>query len=512
MYRKILLGLAATLVSMYTMGQSVMSGATFYGKVTSEMENVQIMLKIYRDPIAWNPVDIRSIPVDSTGGFHFFVDKISSTDSLTRITLQDISSSTILINKVPVKAGDSILLSCHIDNTSLDLDVAFGENHPKINYSGRGAARYLAYNAMDAVPVSEFVQDTNYLNAPRVLEKIIKQKIDSLDFYRNLLEKDEYYTAKIDLIAKMKAFGVSGKIKGFMEEMGSSNEIGIQQQLFKNLCNLYPVLSDEQLAASPFSDDYLDAVCVREMMFKNGWKPFMYDDYYDYAKANRKGIVLDKVIGHSLLSENLQYFYNYNDYQHYDTILQDAFDVVKTPFIKKQIKHLLKTRKRGAAPYDFNLPADSSKRMVRLSDFKGKVVLVDMWGYICTGCYMFANTFHKEVYPLFKDNPNFKVISILKGDTPYENYLKRLRNEIVRGSYREPAYTFPEYINLFAGQGIKSGKQMEDYYQANIAPFILLIGKDGKIYSSRVPFFINNESPNVNKLIALIKKALNEPV
>lgn len=484
--------------------------AYFSGKLTSELGDIELYLIVFDDSVAWENPQLNRIKVDKSGAFSFQVKGPFDDPHEVRITLKDMASSTILINQMRVEAGDSICLRSHISSYSLDLDRAFGAPHPTVHFSGSGAGKYITGNAVDAVTVDDFVRDTDITHVPARLSRIIAQKLDTLRAYRNRLTAAQYGRARIDILCKMKSLGYD-RIRGSFEEMPSIEERQRQETIFQKINALYPDISDEMLASSPLAGRYLEARCVREMLFANGWKPFYYEDYYAYIKAHRKGLVRDKIIAYSLLSENLQAFYAYRDYQNYSRIIADASDLVRSPAVKAHIEHLASIRAKGAEPFNFSLPADSSQRLVRLSDFKGKVVLIDMWGYICTGCYMFANTFHKEVYPLFKDNPNFKVISILTGDTPYENYLKRLRNEIVRGSYREPPYTFPEYINLFAGQGIKSGKQMEDYYQANISPIILLIGKDGKIYSSRIPFFIDSNSPNVEKLVALIREALEQP-
>jgi hypothetical protein len=136
------------------------------------------------------------------------------------------------------------------------------------------------------------------------------------------------------------------------------------------------------------------------------------------------------------------------------------------------------------------------------------VVLLDIWGYQCTGCTEFTQAFHKAVYPLFKDDSNFRVVSILASLTPYSLYMYRLRNTPQPGLEKYSIYTYADYINLFGGKGEDEGRMMARHYNIAAFPFVVLIDRQGRIYSSTVPFFTDTQSENVAKMVNLIKEAL----
>jgi hypothetical protein len=133
-----------------------------------------------------------------------------------------------------------------------------------------------------------------------------------------------------------------------------------------------------------------------------------------------------------------------------------------------------------------------------------------MWAYQCGGCSEFAQAFHKAVYPFFKDDTNFRVVSILASLTPYDLYLFRLRSTPQPGLEKYSIYTYPDYINLFGGKGVESGRMMQKHYNISADPFIILVDRQGKIYSSTVPYFTDTQSENVSKMVKVIKEALRE--
>ena len=192
-------------------------------------------------------------------------------------------------------------------------------------------------------------------------------------------------------------------------------------------------------------------------------------------------------------------------------IISNATSSLQVWDVTDPINAKLQTGTFSGSTFDFTLPADSSEtKQVSLSDLKGKVVLLDLWSYQCTGCILFANTFHKKVYPLFQNNPEFVVVSVMLGESSKEAYMRRLRSE------GNVVYTFPDYTNLFGGKGIASAREMETYHKIEAFPTILLIDKQGKVFSSTLPAIYgdprNKElEKNVQKLIDLIQKALSEP-
>jgi hypothetical protein len=249
-----------------------------------------------------------------------------------------------------------------------------------------------------------------------------------------------------------------------------------------------------------------------ELVFANNGEPVKLIQLFKQLNSQYTGLLREKLLGSLLLnSTENYYFFGGTDANEHLTCLQEAYASVTNPEIKARLGQLLKGQVKGAPFFNFSLPLDSSlTKELRLSDLKGKVVLLDLWSYQCTGCVVFTNTFHKKIYPALKDNPDFAIVSIMLGESSRQHYMRRLRRE---GGV---VYTFPEYINLFGGTGTASARDIERYHNINSFPTIMVLDKQGRIYSSTLPVIYgdprNKElQNNILKLTALIQKALAEP-
>ncbi|MFX1705051.1 TlpA disulfide reductase family protein [Chitinophaga sp. CC14] len=180
-------------------------------------------------------------------------------------------------------------------------------------------------------------------------------------------------------------------------------------------------------------------------------------------------LLKDKLLAECLLLPNVMRLAKL-DQQGYDSCLEKAITVVKTPFIKDYLLTSNRT-KRGASAFNFAL-SDPKGRTVHLSDFAGKVVLQDTWFTGCGGCIGFHHLFETEVYPQFKDNPDFVVVSV-NSDKKKETWLNSMSTN---------QYTNPSYVNLYTN-GLGDDAPIYTYYNSNMAPFLLLIDRQGKIYT-----------------------------
>ena len=103
--------------------------------------------------------------------------------------------------------------------------------------------------------------------------------------------------------------------------------------------------------------------------------------------------------------------------------------------------------------------------MVSLKSFKGKVVIVDFWASWCGPCRQEIPNV-KKYYEEFKSNKDVVFISV-SIDSKKADWEKALKEEQC------------EWIQLLAPN---SGRDVMKSYQFNGIPFIVAIGKDGKIF------------------------------
>jgi peroxiredoxin len=135
----------------------------------------------------------------------------------------------------------------------------------------------------------------------------------------------------------------------------------------------------------------------------------------------------------------------------------DMGEVVLKPVVK------LKELKVGDAAPDFRVKTLDGKPL-KLSDFRGKYVLLDFWATWCSPCVAEMPNL-KKVYEAFGQDKRFVMIS-LSEDSDREAVKKFIKSQNIR------------WTQVFLG---KLSKTIEADYGIYGIPTIILVGPDGKI-------------------------------
>jgi peroxiredoxin len=136
-----------------------------------------------------------------------------------------------------------------------------------------------------------------------------------------------------------------------------------------------------------------------------------------------------------------------------------------------------------AFPFEFK---DTLGRIVKLDDFKGKVIFMDFWFTGCKGCVDVAKALHTSVLPVFKNDTNvvFMAVSL---DV---NFLQW------RNSVRKGIYTSEGELNVFT-MGMGGDHPFYKHYGYSGAPHTMLIDSSGCVVSTSPPF----PGPDLVKMI-----------
>jgi len=136
----------------------------------------------------------------------------------------------------------------------------------------------------------------------------------------------------------------------------------------------------------------------------------------------------------------------------------------------------------GRKGANFSFP-DQDGKMVSLSDFKGKVVLVDVWATFCGPCLALVPALNKLEADL-RDQKDIVFIGVAQdGPRAKATWLKLIKERQMGG------------IQLFAGGG---GNVLAKDYKIKVMPRYLLFDRQGNVVTTEAPL---PSSPGLKKLL-----------
>jgi thiol-disulfide isomerase/thioredoxin len=173
--------------------------------------------------------------------------------------------------------------------------------------------------------------------------------------------------------------------------------------------------------------------------------------------------------------------------------IKDAKAMMQNAYCKKLLDAMLQSSIPGVPAYEFSLP-DTKGKLVKLTDLRGKIVLIDFWYTGCGACGAFYQRSLSKVEKHFENNPDvvFVTISI---DKKKDVWL----NSVDGGTYTSA--NAHNVLNLYTdGQGIEH--PLIKWYRIKGYPQQLLIDRKGKIVRA------SNLQKSPEELTAIIQSAL----
>ena len=147
----------------------------------------------------------------------------------------------------------------------------------------------------------------------------------------------------------------------------------------------------------------------------------------------------------------------------------------------------------GQPAPDFNLPDIFTRKTFTMKDFKGKVVLLNLWASWCTGCQAEMPEFYKLQKEL--QGKDFIIVAV-SVDNNKEKAVKFLKEVEERTGIKTP------FVVLWDEK-----KGLAKIYRPRGMPSSYLIDKNGKLKKIFIGSFT---SENIGMLKSAIKNALGE--
>jgi peroxiredoxin len=156
------------------------------------------------------------------------------------------------------------------------------------------------------------------------------------------------------------------------------------------------------------------------------------------------------------------------------------------PLISKaQVDTTNTLNKVGDTAPTFTFNIDQNKT-ANLTDYKGKIVVIDFWATWCGPCRMELPRIQKEIWEKYKDNPKFALFAIDRG----EGWDKTLPFK------KQNNYTF-----LMTPD---PDRKIYSLYAKQYIPRVIVVGEDGKIIYQSIGY----DEKDFSNLLALLADKL----
>jgi cytochrome oxidase Cu insertion factor (SCO1/SenC/PrrC family) len=377
-----------------------------------------------------------------------------------------------------------------------------------ISFSGRSAAAYQCqYALMQAKKAFQKMIDDKAAGAPlrtnwkdtggiganytafKVLqEKLLTEKLVILQQYRSRLAPVLYEQLLADVQGEYYSDRLIALQYAYMEVKQST---GCTDSAARQL--LLPVYREEEtgfkvpaVAAETLADSrqYLGFMVLKARMDHRLLQ--LYADPVEYLFKAPEGLLRDKAIA--------LYFTDYaRGMKQPELLLDQAMKLVKDSRSAKLLDSIRRESGKGAPAFNFSLP-DSSGRMVRLSDFAGKLVFIDFWYTGCAACSGFYRGSLSKVEKLFENNKDIVFLTVCI-DKEKEGWMKSVRGGLYTSAQE------PNVINLYTN-GESIFHPLIKHYQIIGYPHQMLIDRKGRMYRS------SDLQHSSEVLIPIIKEAL----
>lgn len=377
-----------------------------------------------------------------------------------------------------------------------DDHVSLRTNNGIIEFLGKDAAKYNMMTQINSVVPeiynSEDIDSVLY-NIPMTHEVAKSKQLDILrkarpmisKFVADIIEKNiiyqNYRLSLIDFRSRASLADSTSRIKII--------------QYFWNFVSQIP-RNDNSLSAL-HSNEYLDFWFLKELIpfgpsfqtsEENTPEGTKFNSLFNNILAHYSGAIKDHLLAASIMGSIK--FRDSTDYY-----LQKAISLVRDPITLNTLLQRKKVFYKGSNAFNFQL-TDTLGNIVKLSDFKGKIIVLDFYFTGCVGCVYLSKAM-TPVLEQLKDQTDIKFISVNLDKT-----MDSFRKAVKSGKY-----THPGYINLYTN-GKGEDHELVKFYNITGCPVLIVIDQNGKILDSDPPMpYVNTET--TQKFVDILKNAVS---
>jgi hypothetical protein len=406
----------------------------------------------------------------------------------------DSRPGVLRVYKYPINACDSLHVIMDVKETLFS-----GRGSEKLTCFSRimklrwARVRSPFYSELAVNPGNLF-QFFNALDYAGVLES------DVLQSFIDRLDTGDYYRMKADIEG-----GIGMEKYRYAAKYLNGPDTLIRDSLLKGICGqLSAILLDTVHAADHMYADHYVEYAVRKAESDHAWGKLsgagsMTGTVLDLIRSQYAGGLRDKII-----LEYLNRRVAYSEIN--DRDLQSALQIMDTGRYADRVRELYDSFGHGSMAVNFEFK-DRNGNTVRLSDFRGKVVFMDLWFSGCSGCVSVANAL-PGVEAVFTGRRDVVFVSV-SIDTDHALWLRSITpkgNGTGRVGYSHFTTASTQY--LYTGGRGSNDLFIQRYIPTNTYPHLLLIDRAGRIYAANPPRPDLGEGRR--ELIAMIGKAAGE--